>query len=198
MKKLYFFSLLFFTVFAAPAQQFVPAPGFLELQKVDGEYFFEEVVPVEGISSKELYTRGRQWYAEVFNEANEVLQMDDPEQGILIGKGWQDILLNPDGFASVKVQMWYLISVYTRDGRYKFSVSEIRYKTYPVPMLNDPGSEFTAEFIFDENNYYKGNGKPRKANENYYEATKIAVTAIANDLEKKMNTGISTATGEDW
>lgn len=48
---------------------------------------YTEVVNANGKSSDQLYSTAREWFAESFKSANNVLQMDDPVAGKLIGKG---------------------------------------------------------------------------------------------------------------
>jgi hypothetical protein len=57
------------------------------LPTVDDKINFSAVVPVEGATKDELYARTKLWFANAFTSANDVIQLDDPERGIVLGKG---------------------------------------------------------------------------------------------------------------
>src|SRR6266496_2496034 len=54
---------------------------------VTGEIKFTEVVYVDSISKLLLYSRAREWFTKAFKSSKAVLDLDDKENGKLIGKG---------------------------------------------------------------------------------------------------------------
>lgn len=47
----------------------------------------QQVVEFQGMSKDAIYTGSRQWVATTFNSAQSVIQMDDRQSGVIIGKG---------------------------------------------------------------------------------------------------------------
>ena len=63
---------------------------------------FDEVIKAEGKSVSEVYTTVKTWVATNFNSAQDVIQMDDPDNGILVCRG----LSNMTTVAASWVQFW--------------------------------------------------------------------------------------------
>lgn len=76
--------------------------------------------------------------------------MDDSENGIIIGKGFTDILIeqkvNKKIYPSTQ-QLWYTVKIQCKDGRYKFEIYDLYFKT-PTSQLG-PSMEIPAEGTFD-------------------------------------------------
>jgi hypothetical protein len=111
--------------------------------------------------------------------------MDDKESGKLIGKGFQKINLK-----SGRAQMWYTISIYLKDGRYKIEISDFIYKSPTGAQY--PWTAAAEESITDEK-VYKKNGKPRSTQAGYKsktveEAFKI-IQSIINGMGEKPAVG---------
>lgn len=53
----------------------------------DGKAFYEVIDSAAMGSKQEIYHKARTWMAEAFKDAKEVIQLDDKENGELIGKG---------------------------------------------------------------------------------------------------------------
>jgi hypothetical protein len=142
--------------------------------------YFEDVVTVEGAPAETLYSQARQWFAIAFKSANNVLQMDDPTSGILIGKGYTTInVMGSLGSGTVEMGMYFQISVQVRDGRFKYNITDITYQ--------NPGTVAVAcELLITGDRYYKRNGEPRPVNKSYRESTIAEVNSIAASLTSRM------------
>jgi hypothetical protein len=167
-----------------------------ELPKDDnGNLNFNEVVQVENAKKDELYLRSKQFFVDVFKSANDVIQMDDKESGIVIGKGFNDIYIKVMGIPTA-IQMWFTIKIQSRDGRYKYEIYDVYFKSYPSQY----GTTTTrAEEMFDKKAYYKKNGEPKDVQEKYKieAATKASslVTAIKATMSK---VATSSDKKDDW
>lgn len=98
---------------------------------------YSEVVQVEGKTTSELYTAAREWFAVTFNSANDVLQMEDPEGGKLIGKGStsvSEIITVGKGLyatsSTLTMSPNFTIKIEMREGRYKCDIYSITLKSY--------------------------------------------------------------------
>lgn len=118
---------------------------------------YSEVVEVSGKNADQLYTSARMWFAEKFKSANEVLQMDDRENGVIIGKG----NISSDEYYSagmgIQVQSnWivkFTIKVMVKDGRYKCDMNDFTVDRYALGELltkDEPLSQYV-----DKKEYFK-------------------------------------------
>lgn len=100
---------------------------------------FSEVVEVEGKTAQQLYGKAKEWFVLSFNSADAVIQLDDPDNKKLIGKGLKTIL--QVGIAApIPINVNYTLVVETRDGRYKQSIKNIYYSAMA-------GGKFSPEEI---------------------------------------------------
>lgn len=161
----------------------------------NGALYYSEVIQVEGADKNELYLRGKQFFAEIFKSANDVIQMDDKDSGIIIGKGFNDIHIKIMGMP-IPIQMWYAIKIQPKDERYKYEIYDIYFKSYPGQYGVTTTS---AEEMFDRENYYKNNGKPKSVLEKYKIETTEKIKGLESAIISKMNnTASDTAQNEDW
>lgn len=91
---------------------------------------FNEVVQQEGKQGKELYPIIKAWVATTFVNSQKVIQMDDPENGVIICKGVFDYRA-PGGFIYRYIDGFvnFTLKVQVRDGRYKVTLSDFNHKS---------------------------------------------------------------------
>lgn len=115
MKKLLIFILLFpFSSFAQISD--LPIDSSTSLITYSG------VVQVAG-DKTELYSRAREWFAKAYKSSTNVIQMDDKESGKIVGKALMQVYHRAFGKDHVSGFINYTISVYIKDGRYKYEVA---------------------------------------------------------------------------
>lgn len=89
----------------------------------------EEVVNLSGKSAKELYTSAKEWFALSSNSGNVTIEVDDPEEQKIIGKGIKNIICTLQK-APTFIEVYYALLVQFKDGRYKYhlDVNAIKYE----------------------------------------------------------------------
>lgn len=148
MKILIFFLLLISSV---KAQDSIPLK--------DGKLHFEEVVEVLNSSKENLYSKGKIWFVDNFRSADDVLQMDDKEAGVLIGKGYRDIYVDTKIMGSIqkyKTRAFYTIKIQIKEGKYKLDIYDIYYYSYPTSgvsvgtsyIAGQPATMYYPETLF--------------------------------------------------
>ena len=86
---------------------------------------YSEVVEVPGISKNDLYTRAQTWFAKTYGSSKSVLEIQDKENGKLLGKGLTDVSFrNPPLGARYGGIVRYTISILVKDGKYKYTISD--------------------------------------------------------------------------
>lgn len=104
-----------------------------------GDIEYTGVVTTEGYSKNDLYVQIRAWITKNFKDGNEVIQMDDKEDGRIIAKGISK-LDRYQYFGWIN----YTIDIQVKDGRYKYTISNVRHELPLDATIYTPGT-FTAE-----------------------------------------------------
>lgn len=79
----------------------------------------EEVVNLSGKSAEEMYASAKEWFALSSNPGNVTIQVDNPAEQKIIGKGVKNIVYTLQKSASF-IDVYYALSVQFKDGRYKY------------------------------------------------------------------------------
>lgn len=85
---------------------------------------YSEVVHVDGVSQDDLYDRAKVWFASAFNSANNVIQFDNKEQGMILGKA---VIAYTDGLQDHMIK--HMVAIYVKDGRYKYVINKFNHSS---------------------------------------------------------------------
>jgi hypothetical protein len=159
----------------------------------DGQIHYSEVVEVDTLSASELYLNAKNWLVESFKWSKSVIDLDDKEAKILVIKGH---IAEKHNSLVQDPQNGFTLRIETKDGRYRYSLYDIRYKFYVAVMGN---TTFADE---DFEDWLNGNEKglgTRKAT-----AARQAWTDFCDELNKgfleviqSLKTGMK-AVPTDW
>ena len=90
---------------------------------------YTEVVVLDTTLKKdELYSRAREWFAKTYKSANSVIQMDDKAEGKIVGRASIPITYNNIGIIAPGGSISYNISVYVKDGKYKYEFENFQHQ----------------------------------------------------------------------
>jgi hypothetical protein len=99
-----------------------------------------DTVRVEDATTSEIITAGNLFVAQSFQSADDVIQMEDKEAGILIAKGNFDYEFSQPRFTCTsgngKGVVHFTIKLMAKDGRFKFDIKDIEHDS------NDPNVNF--------------------------------------------------------
>lgn len=89
---------------------------------------YSEVVLVEdsAANKQNLFSRAREWFAKAYKSSTNVVQMEDKESGKIVGKA----VMKAYSYAGSEIfsdygYFHYTISIYVKDGRYKYEITDI-------------------------------------------------------------------------
>jgi len=99
----------------------------LPISEKTNKISYEGVINIEEASATDLYVKANEWFAITFNSANNVIQMQDKDAGKLIGKGVIQARLKQYGSLKYSGLWNYTLSINTREGRYKYSLTNINH-----------------------------------------------------------------------
>jgi len=100
----------------ADVQEAAPIPK----DPTTGRYSLQGVVQAEGATSAELFARARAWVAQTYRSAQDVVQLEDASTGRLVAKGNFEIR----GGLGMTVTIWHLLTIETKDGRYRYTLTD--------------------------------------------------------------------------
>ncbi|WP_213279373.1 DUF4468 domain-containing protein [Chryseobacterium indologenes] len=161
------------------------------------ELKYEEVVHVDSTATKEeLYNRARSWVRKTFNKKNSIIEVDNKASGEIIASGIVDYRKRKNYFGASCVEgpVRLTLSIYVKDGRYKYVFhsfdhkgsggSGCRHTDYGIITLDDKAPKPSW-------------GEPRDKAWNDIKAF-ISETVLLNvsDLKKAMN--IQSDISKDW
>jgi hypothetical protein len=88
----------------------------------EGVIFYEEVVEIgSGKKKDDLYRAAREWFVETYNNAESVLQLDDKEDGKLMGKALYTYSVS-SRFDSERINLKFILNLDIRDGKYRYRI----------------------------------------------------------------------------
>ncbi len=90
--------------------------------------YFDTVINVSSATKKELYYRIKLWFADNFKSSKSAIDYDDIENGIIVGKGNAEIIVNKDGMTSLTTRCFFTLKVSVKDSRYRIEIYDFRYK----------------------------------------------------------------------
>ena len=102
---------------------------------------YQEVVQVPGVSQADLYARAAAWVAHTYNTADQVTQ--HPETGELAIEGRRTVTLRTT-YANVLRGSYagvvhHTLTIYVKDGRYKYVLTDLAHDASGVPNLRSGG-----------------------------------------------------------
>lgn len=147
----------------------------------------ESIDSVQG-TKDELFVKANEWIAVTFKSANAVIQLKDKEAGKLIAKGQMDIPIKA-GIFKTDLNVQFTISIETRDGRYRFVISDFSTKSYESanrifiherPFTYD-GREKGFNAVFSEDHWNDAVDRGREQAKELKNSLKAAMTALSKD-----------------
>lgn len=167
-------------------------PITIPVDPVSGTITYSEVVQVPGASQAELYIRAKEWFVINFRNPASVIQVDEKQDGVLIGKAWQD----NSSFAMLSwvtdSRLWYTVKITVKDGRYKYELSNFMEQTVPTRLDIRPSDPYPIESYALASK--KPNGKPRYSVLYFQQHLDAAAHALANSVKVSM----AGKQGGDW
>ena len=128
MKQLTLTTVILLSTFGLFGQKQKDVTPTLPIDDETKSITYSEVVTVDSsISSNELYSRGREWFAKAYKSSTDVIQMDDKENGKIVGKALIQVYHKALGSNFRSGYINYTISLYLKDGRYKYEITNFHH-----------------------------------------------------------------------
>ena len=170
----------------------------ISIDDKSNKYIFEEVVKTPNFTPEKVYALYREWFVTTFVNAEAVLQMDDKESGVLIGKSFTHIATAGGWFSQ---QINFTLKIYIREGRFKYVLTDFYLYTPPSKYISTSTTPLEDYDLNNLSSFYNRNGKKNKSRvalkENFIleftdfgEKIKSYISKIETDLEQNQQ--------DDW
>lgn len=170
-------------------------PPDFPMDSTTGKITYTEVVKVDSTATKdELYSRAREWFAKAYKSSTNVIQMEDKESGKIVGKALTQVFYQAMKSNYSGGYFHYTISIYIKDGRYKYEVTDFYHTGQASPHVPDYG---TAESMINSKDKTMGIAMQKYYNYYLYQLD-IDIRGLIADLKAAMTTKASGAKSDDW
>lgn len=134
----------------------------------NGKLCFSEVVYVDSLKKNQLYLNSKQFFNDAYASVKNVIQSDDKYSAVVIGRVFNFVPIESNPvFKDMPEQMWYTLKIQCKDGRYKYEIYDISFKSI------DPKVHPTiyAKDYFDKVYYFKNDGTTPKGSTHRYKVS---------------------------
>lgn len=188
--------LLLVSLFLSLNVKSQPSYPELPIDSITNKITYTDVVHTDStLLTADLFTLARIWFAETFRTSGAVIQMEDKQSGVLIGKAEIPILYKALGVTHDLQNVLFTLSIYFKDGRYKYEVTDFIYQQQsPSPLIEINDIPFEYIYFNKDLGARKYNKKTRESFTNQLDTQ---INAILNDLKtsmKKKNSSVDS----DW
>jgi hypothetical protein len=94
----------------------------------DGKVNYSGVVNVDSVNKTELYNRAKHWLVETYKSAKDVIQIDDKENGEVIGKVFFEIYWTNTFYSGLNINIWHTLKIQVKDGRFRYEITDFSVK----------------------------------------------------------------------
>ncbi|MEO5570032.1 MAG: DUF4468 domain-containing protein [Bacteroidia bacterium] len=180
----YYFTLIAvsFAGFASAQDNAVKMPVNSETKLIS----YSKVVQADSVDKNELYMRAFNWAITFYKNPTDVIREKDPAAGKIVCKHRFKITNPPnkDGFEKDAGLVIYTLTIQVKDGRYKYDLSEINWKTisyYPIERwMDSKAAGYEKEYDY------------------YLKLTDETAKKVLTDLETAMTVSTKKVKKDDW
>lgn len=99
-----------------------------QLPMIDGKVVYTEVVTLDSSFKKDdLYINAKKFFIDIFNSGKDVIQMEDKDAGIVIGKGFTSVNYKVNFLHTFPTKIWHTVKISIKEGKYKFEITNMTY-----------------------------------------------------------------------
>ena len=187
MKKFTILALIILTIFSAQAQVNGNGNGESAIPVKNGKVTFEETIPAEGYTAKQVKEEVDKWIKERFVKPTAIsakqFESNNPRTTIL--KGEEYLVFKSTALVLERARIYYYLTLTANDGSCTFNMSRI---TYWYDDEDDKGGikMIAEEWITDENAISK-KGSLKKFEGKFRNKTIELKNILVNDLTSRFN-----------
>ena len=155
----------------------------------EGSIYYEGVVKVDSLVKKQdIYRAVREWFVSNYVSGKDVLQLDDKEEGKMLGKGihkYQFI----NGINISEVALTFVLSIEARDGKYRYRMYKFIGENKNTSLLGGANATNLSNIDYDKTLVDYKAGKRTGYNGKIVAGMDYEALAIIAGLEKAVVKG---------
>ena len=184
MKSILITSWLLLSSLGLHAQAQAPTETTLPVDTETKRVTYTGVVPVAGVTKSELYTRAKLWLAFTYDEAKDVIKVDEKDAGLLVIRAYSDVpvRLSQTDLQPTSRELGYTMVLNFKDGRYKYTLTN--YQLMTLGASNTLEQEIVAQLA-------KPKSKGIYTAKQYAESIEAFAKALAGSLDLTLQKPVS-------
>ena len=116
----------------------------------EGSIYYEGVVKVDSLVKKQdIYRAVREWFVSNYVSGKDVLQLDDKEEGKMLGKGIHKYQF-VNGINISEVALTFVLSIEARDGKYRYKMYKFIGENKNTSMLGGTNATRLSNIDYDK------------------------------------------------
>lgn len=123
MKHLTVLGLLAFTFTSIKAQ--IKDTVGLNIPIKDGQITYQDIIDMPNKSKSDLYRNAQQWFVDYFKSSKDVIQNQDKDDGIIIGKGFIDFNSKVGLGITMTSHDKLTIKIECKDNKYRYTIYDM-------------------------------------------------------------------------
>lgn len=173
---------------------FISMPCFLFAQKdtiglniplLNGKVIYESVVNVPGKTKIELYANARQWFIDYFKTYKDVIQNDDKDAGLIVGKGVLTFEYR-SSWGKINEFDQITIQIECKDNKYRYRIYDQELRSPTSTDLNYYGTpENIIELINGKKKWGQDKSILRRELQGTDEIVKKVIASLINSMVLK-------------
>jgi len=110
----------------------------------NGNVYFSGIVIDSPLSKNTLYINAKTYFVDAFQSAKDVIQLDDKDNGIIMGKGSFEIPYKMNFMFTLPMTVGQTIKIYIKDFKYKYEFTDFNYEFFTPAVEGNPGEELSG------------------------------------------------------
>lgn len=94
---------------------------FAQIPVKNGTIFYEQIDSLPGMVQSDIYKRSKLWIVQAFKDAKEVIQIDNKDEGEIVGKGSLDCTYTLLG-TGIPCRVFFTIKLNSKDGKHRIQL----------------------------------------------------------------------------
>ncbi len=115
------------------------------------EVYLDTVVKMDSSSANQLYNSAKLWISENFKSSKAVIDLDNKEEGIIIGKGNQELFITNSLDLPVQTRCSFTFKIRVKDNKYRLELFDLSYKpdngTYFSGIYSSPVTTYPRDWF---------------------------------------------------
>lgn len=167
---------------------------------------YTQVIEAQGKTKEQLYVLINYWYTSTFNSGKAVIQLNDKDAGVIIGKGYiDDIASHVGGSNSYKINLTPIIKTDIKEGKIRVTYTVPFYEVEKLAgggilgaMGGNRGVKIDENWVLDKCYPFAEKDSHKKTSSKALVMAHAYSNVIMDKIEEAVKNGMAGNESEDW